>query len=395
MKILLINSLYFPNFIGGAERSVQILAESLVAKGNQVSMICLAKKDGEAVINGVKVYYLKLANIYWPFGQRHSLLSKISWHALDIRNRTMARHAGKIIMAEQPDVVHTHNLTGFSVAIWKEAKKGNFRIVHTIRDFYLLCFRSSMFKSGRNCIGQCGTCRLFSFWKKAAASYVDHVVGISDFALKRHRMHGFFNNTPSDVIYNSFSKEKQIEKIASHKIRFGYIGRLAPTKGVDLLLEAFEEPEIYNKAELRIAGEGEEAFVDSLKQRASNSYIHFLGTVLPEDFYSKIDVLVVPSKWHEPLGRVIFEAYSFGVPVIGSDRGGIPEIINQESTGYVFNPDSTQNLVMEMMRFIDQPRLARDMSGECMKKAQEFLPDVIASKYVAIYLDLLQGETVA
>jgi len=57
----------------------------------------------------------------------------------------MGRAMGKILDKEKPDVVHTNNITGFSIAIWHEVHKRNFRLVHTLRDYYLLCPKNSMF----------------------------------------------------------------------------------------------------------------------------------------------------------------------------------------------------------------------------------------------------------
>jgi glycosyltransferase involved in cell wall biosynthesis len=72
MKIALLNTLYAPYQSGGAERSVQILAEGLCRRGLSVSVITLGEPHLEArsVINGVTVYRLPLENWYWPFARR-------------------------------------------------------------------------------------------------------------------------------------------------------------------------------------------------------------------------------------------------------------------------------------------------------------------------------------
>jgi glycosyltransferase involved in cell wall biosynthesis len=70
---------------------------------------------------------------------------------MDIYNPLMAWEVKKIIDREQPDLVHTHNLQGFSVAAWKVVKKRGLPLVHTMHDYYLLCPRNTMFGGGRNC----------------------------------------------------------------------------------------------------------------------------------------------------------------------------------------------------------------------------------------------------
>ena len=111
MKVLLINNLYTPHLIGGAERSVQALAEALVDFGINVSVVSLAKEDSTKNMNGVKIHYVKLDNIHWPFGEEHSNFSKLRWHINDRHNWQMAKVVGEIIEAEKPDIVHTNNLS--------------------------------------------------------------------------------------------------------------------------------------------------------------------------------------------------------------------------------------------------------------------------------------------
>lgn len=125
MNILMINTLYTPNAIGGAEVSVQLLAEELVRNGNKVRVVTLheSAKREEKEINGVEVVYLPLKNIYWPFGKTKNKLSKLIWHIIDMYNPFMYHQVGKEVEIFQPQVVHTNNISGFSVSIWKAIKK--------------------------------------------------------------------------------------------------------------------------------------------------------------------------------------------------------------------------------------------------------------------------------
>ncbi|MEW5925030.1 MAG: glycosyltransferase, partial [Candidatus Zixiibacteriota bacterium] len=65
MKILIVNSLYYPNITGGAERSVQLLAEGLHKTGMDVVVVSTADQDKTDVINEIKVYYINIPNLYW------------------------------------------------------------------------------------------------------------------------------------------------------------------------------------------------------------------------------------------------------------------------------------------------------------------------------------------
>ncbi|MGQ6077032.1 glycosyltransferase [Serratia sp. IR-2025] len=113
MKIMIVNTLYSPYKIGGAEVSVQLLAEELVMMGNEVRVICMHQEENrkEAIINGVKVVYLPLKNIYWPYGsnQNQNKVRKLIWHLIDNYNIAMAKLFRNELIDFSPEVVHTNN----------------------------------------------------------------------------------------------------------------------------------------------------------------------------------------------------------------------------------------------------------------------------------------------
>ena len=119
MKVVLLNTLYYPQVVGGAERVVQLLAEALVGAGHQAVVVALDGGDASrGVEGGVDVLRLPLRNVYWPFHgatDRHSVgaASKAVWHVFDSYNPLMAHTVGRLLDAEKPDVVHSHNLVGF------------------------------------------------------------------------------------------------------------------------------------------------------------------------------------------------------------------------------------------------------------------------------------------
>jgi len=70
MKILIVNTLYAPNQIGGAEKSVQTLAEKFTLLGHAVKVVCLGKENSNYEIANVKVKVIKIKNNYWPFKKK-------------------------------------------------------------------------------------------------------------------------------------------------------------------------------------------------------------------------------------------------------------------------------------------------------------------------------------
>ncbi len=263
MKVLLCSTLYHPNFLGGAERSVQLLAEALARRGLEVVVVTLgrerARKTGE--VHGVRVHYLPVRNFYWPFAQpTPGIARKALWHGLDTYNPWMAASVGEVLDEEGPDVVNTHTIAGFSAAVWRAVKMRGLPLVHTLHDQYLLCPRSSMFKNGRDCRTQCVECRVYAWPRKRATALVDVVTGVSRFILDRHLRCGYFPVARQAVIYNAYKLPAPVWREApagAHPgpLRIGYLGRLHPTKGVDRLVRAFLSLE-RGVAELWIAGSG-------------------------------------------------------------------------------------------------------------------------------------------
>ena len=120
MHVLLINTLYPPDSVGGAERSVSLIARALVRLGVRVSVLCLTR--GEAATaqeDGITVMRRPLRNLYWAFGTPRTAL-KYVWHAVDTYNPLMTPAVTRAIDEAAPDIVHTHNLSGFSVSAWPQ-----------------------------------------------------------------------------------------------------------------------------------------------------------------------------------------------------------------------------------------------------------------------------------
>ena len=402
MKICLANARYSPYVLGGAELSVQFLAEALLKEGHEVVVLCTAPINGvqKDIINGVVVYYVGLKNVYWHGSKQNRLFLKTIWHLLDTYNLFMAHAATNIIKHENPSIIHTNNIAGFSTALWHKTKTMGIPLVHTLRDYHLLCPHAQMYHNGSNCKTQCKLCKLYSISKRIASVMPDAVIGISNYILERHIHYGYFPNAQHlRVIHNSYWDSKKLPKSMPSKskprdnraLRFGYLGRLGEYKGIELLLKAFHNipPHLW---QLQIGGKGDKQYEIYLKSKYTTGGIQFKGFVKPEEILNSIDILIVPSLWQEPLGRTVLEAYAYGVPVIGSNRGGISEIIEDRVTGSIFNPDSIGSLTRIIESYIDNPSQISDMQIASYNKSKEFYPDVIANKYISLYRSLLLRE---
>jgi len=392
VKILLCSTLYHPNAVGGAERLVQLLAESLLGAGHKPVVVTLEGKRarGTMDVQGVTVHYLPLHNIYSPFGRvGPSIIRKAMWHALDTYNPFMGRAFGQIIDKETPTIVNTHTIAGFSPAVWRAARKRGLPVVHTLYDQYLLCPRNSMFKNGRNCSTQCLQCRGYAWPRKRASELVDVVTGASRFILDRHVGYGYFRRAKQVLTHNAYEPPPATGQPAPARanggaLRIGYLGRLHPTKGVDRLVQAFLSLGS-GKAQLCLAGSGTGGDEAALKALAAgNSDISWLGVVEAPTLLDAVDVLVVPSMWHDTAPRVILEAFAHGVPVIGSSRGGIPELI-PEGTGWLFDPDNPRELVRLLKRCLSERDHLRSMGAAGRQYSERFRASAFVAEYLEAY----------
>jgi glycosyltransferase involved in cell wall biosynthesis len=301
----MVNTLYPPLVVGGAEKSVSLLAEALARSGDEVSVATLHPGRTTEVEerNGVRVYRLPLANIYWPFGRgrKRGVPAKMLWHLLDCWNPVAARRFGRVLDAEKPDVVHTNNVLGFSAAIFGEVKRRRIRLVHTLRDYSMVCARGTLFRDGRICERRCADCALLTANRKLLSRRVDAVVANSEYVLGAHEGRGWFRGVPGEVIYNiaEAAKAGAAAKDADDgdfrdddTLIFGFIGKIEEEKGIEVLLRATE---LIGRPgwRLRIAGKGLDGYVAALRRRFADERIEWLGFAEPGEFYRSIDVSVI------------------------------------------------------------------------------------------------------
>ena len=122
-----------------------------------------------------------------------------------------------------------------------------------------------MYRKGRNCANQCMVCRAFRLPHRALSRRVQAVVGVSRYMLDRHRSLGYFEGVPIQrAIHNAraphaLGVDDAPPPEAHRGLRFGYIGRLDPSKGIEPLINAFLAADLPD-AELWIAGSGKQAY---------------------------------------------------------------------------------------------------------------------------------------
>jgi glycosyltransferase involved in cell wall biosynthesis len=292
-------------------------------------------------------------------------------------------------MAISPDLVSTHNLSGFSISVWSLMRWLRIPVVHVLHDYYLICPHINMMDGVSQCANVCKRCKTFRLAHRPMSNRVDAVIGVSRAALSTHTRLGYFRQVKdASVIYNARHLRPLVPRPKKEGVFvFGYIGSLSATKGVERLLDAFGRlsKRIANPIELLMAGSGDAEYSKRLKDRAPAN-VSFLGHVAPAEFFAILDAFVVPSLWSEPFAGVVYEGLGYGVPVVASNRGGIPEVVRHEHNGLVFDPDVSDALEQSLERIATDPFLLSQLRLAAKDSVATFVDvERMTSEYESLY----------
>lgn len=335
MKILIVNTYYYPNMIGGTEQSVKLLAEGLFKKGHDVFILTGDKYDKEyEEINGVKIIRLDLKN------RNNSKMGKVLRKSLEFNNLRIKNKLTNIIKELKPNVIHTNNLFYISPAIWKIANDNNIKVVHTLRDYWGVCPKATLLnRNSEICNNERLLCKIHNKNYEFFSKYVDVVTAPSEFTLELYFRKGLFRNIERVKIANAIEIDKNNyyriikdrKACVNERIKFLFMGSLDKHKGIDYLIETFKSIDNDNLS-LTICGDGPlKLFVEEACR--DDKRINFLGSVFNEQkdrVLRESDVMIIPSIWYEPFGRVVIEAYKHGLAVIAFEIGGIKELLDEK-----------------------------------------------------------------
>lgn len=396
-RVLLVSALYPPNVVGGAEVVVRNLAEGLARRGHEVCVATLARRGtaSDRTAGGVAVREFEMRGRHWPFsGPKADPPRRLLWHAVDNFDPTFYRRMRRLAQEFAPTIVNTHNINGFTPAVWLAARHaGAAPIVHTCHDYGLICSRTTMFAHGRSCDSSCAACRVLTSGKRYLTRYVDGVVGVSQAVLAPHLERRLFAHHRAARVIHNGQAVAEVPSLSrpsagAGPLRVGFMGRLSLEKGIALLYE--ELGRLGGGLELRVAGRGDTGLVDRLaaEHRVPTK---LLGFVAPKVFYENVDVLVVPSLWQDPLPTVVLEAYGHGVPVVVSDRGGLPELVRVGENGFVFDPGEPGALATVIRRLQGDRSLLRALGARALATGNAFTVEAMVDNYLTFY-DEVRGR---
>lgn len=411
MKICLISNLFRPYARGGAERVVEIIAEELIKTDNQVFLITARPFKLSAIFRpeiknefGLKIYRFYPLNLFF-YGNdwKYPRFIRFFWHFFDVCNWHSYFIIKKILKKEKPDVVSTHNLKGLGYLASKAVKKSGAKQLHTLHDVQLAAPSGLIIKGQEKDWAKINwPVRLYVKINKKLFSRIPVVISPSRWLLDFYSRLGFFGQAEKVVLPNpvkipslDFSKEKlplnrvsrTSEKAGS---KFLYLGQMEDHKGILFLIKVFQKfcvsvdnPEVF----LYIVGKGTKLTRAKIIAK-QNPRIIFRGQLPHKELakiFSKVDFTVVPSFCYENSPTVIYESFSFGVPVMASDIGGVGELIKVGQTGFVFAPGDEEDLLRLMRYVVENKKKVAQMK----KNTYQAVVDFSVDKYVKKLLNLV------
>lgn len=394
MKICLISSLYKPTIIGGAEVVAGKTARELQRRGHEVFVITTNHhpKIEEVDVEGIKTYRLPL-NIYniYNFSDQN-IFKKLLWHSIDLWNPSAYLKLKDILKEEKPDIIHIHNFKGLSGAVFSAAKKLNVPVIFTVHDYAAYCVRANLLKGDGSICTELGI--LCRFYKRMNSFFIDNipdvVISPSRFLIDKLKSQGFFKDSETAVIPNPVEKDLEIIEKDYITIDILYVGALSKHKGTDVLIRAFRGLEADN-IRLHIVGRGPDE--NKLKAlHGDDERIIFHGFLEGEELsgmYGKANVTVVPSVCYENSPMVVYESFAHSTPVIGSNIGGIPELVSEGCNGFLFEPGDKDELKGILKRLVEDPSILKEFGKNAYESAKKYTLNEHVDKLEGIYRGLL------
>ena len=397
MKILLVNWSWYPT--GGDWTYVENIHKLYEAHGHEVIPFSTHNKKNIYSTysrNFVTAYDFKELNKNKTIANgikalRTSIVSSDALYKLD-----------RILKENDIKVAHLHNIHHYiTPAIIRRLHSRGIKILWTLHDYKIICPENSFVSNGKVCEAcmdgsfyHCALqrCKKKSLLASALASVeayyyhktntydlVDNYLCPSAFLLQKFRQFGFAEEKLflTNYCYDISRVDTFIDQNPQHVTQVNenkfilYVGRLEDIKGVKTLIMAVKDTGM----KLKIAGTGnaqDELIALIKKERITN--IELLGFKSKEDVFEltqKAAFAVCPSEWYENFPFSVSETFLFSKPVVGSNIGGIPELVIDGTTGVLFEPANIGDLQKKLLYLWNDEKLAKTMGENARAHAYD------------------------
>lgn len=384
MKILLAHKFFM--ITGGAEVFYHEVGRVLSAQGHQVAYF--SAKDDQADTPW---------RSYFPSVASHKegmFFDKVINFPKMVYNETAKREMARLIEDFKPDIIHAFAIyVELTPAILDAAHEAGIPVVMSCNDYKHICPNYKLYHHGNICeecnggrfyrtiINRCCHDSVTYSVASAVEAYIHNWLDIyrknvhtflfaSEFMA--HKTEEFWGNKTFrwKILRNPFDARKHtvLNELGHYAL---YFGRLIDEKGVNLLLDAAA---LARDVPLVVVGDGPD--LDKLKQQSaaqSLTHVQFVGAKWGEELDKILHgcrFVIVPSLWHENFPYVILQSFAMGKPVIGSSRGGIPELVAHGERGLVYEATDAVALADAMHLLMGEGDIAIQMG-----KAAKFYVD--------------------
>lgn len=408
MKILLVNKYHYVK--GGSETYYFGLAKLLQAHGHEV--IYFAMADEKNIPCEQEKFFV--SNV--DFNGKTSKMQKAKAGFRVLYSFEAKKSISELIEQEHPDVVHINLVhRHITLSIVRAIRKYNIPIVLTVHDLNCVCPNHEMLSNGKvcelclhgkysNCIKN--KCMKGSTVKSALAAIeavnyrrmkiyddIDLFITPSEFYKKKFEESGIIhseikhmkNFLPVDTVYSYENPDKGY---------LLYFGRISEEKGVLTLVKAVEK--LVSEVPLYILGTGPvedevKAYIDEKNLGDRIKMLGFKSGGELKKYVAEAKCIILPSEWYENGPYAIMEAMSQGKPVIVSNYGGLPEIVEDGKTGFICKPFDSDDLkgCIEKVCALS-PDKYRQMGINAVNAAKsDFDPEKYIEKLTQLYKRLI------
>ncbi len=333
MRIAVLTNAYPPQARGGAGRIAERQVELLRARGHEV-----------------RVW---VTSLDWTTS---SFIGRLFFH---VRDLVWIHPAAKEIVAWQPEVLLTHNLTGAGFRTPQKIKQDNqsitsgknLRWAHVLHDVQLF-HPLGLLKEEQRITG---LQRWVTSVRRQIFGRPDAVISPTEWLLQAHRRRGWFEATETKVIPNlAPALESPASQDWNKPLRILFVGRVSPDKGSELLKQLMQT--VSRPTSWEVIG----AQATSLNETIvpSGSVLRLQEESSPNEVLEAMraaDLLLVPSQIAENQPTVLLEAFAVGLPVIGQAIGGIPETIG--TAGIIVDTAEPQAWLKAIDKLTSRPRV--------------------------------------
>jgi glycosyltransferase involved in cell wall biosynthesis len=416
MKVMHVPFCFRPDVVGGTEVYVDALAREQGQRGLDVAIAAPASATARYMDDGLPVHRFAVSDAGHDLRRLYGAGDDLA-----------GSEFGDILDREKPQIVHLHAFTSaISASLAREVKARGVGLVFTYHTPTATCARGTLLQFGRRvCDGhlrvhRCAACALHGLGGNRAAAVllgsvparIGTVVGRLGLAgraltsvrmtelleLQQHTFRSFAADTDRFVVLCTWASEllmrngvprtkitlsrhglrghasEPVKRRAREQpghLRIAFLGRLHPTKGLDVLIQAVRAlPRLELELDVfgLVQGETADGYAGHLRSLAADDpRIRFCEAV-PSGAVTTVladyDVLAVPSRWLETGPLVVLEAVAAGVPVLGSNLGGIAELVRHRVDGLLVKPGSATDWSLALKQLVeDGALLARLANG--------------------------------